>query len=798
MIRQKTLFFCLLILLSGVVTCFSQERKTPDEKPVFLLKGKLTDVSNGAILRDATVSAVYEDKNAFSDANGQFALKLEHDTATVRISYIGFQPVDTFVRFDNSTLLYFSLKPADANSLQEVVVSGVQEIQKTSQMGRISIPIAQIQSMPKFFGEADVMKTLQTLPGVQQGSEGSTALIVRGGTPDQNLILIDGTQIYNPSHLLGVFSSINTNFLQSVDMYKGAFPARFGGKLSSVIDLKTKQGDMYKFHGNASLGLIMSQLTLEGPIWKGKTSFIISGRRTYHDLYAGPIIRSMETDVKKLAFYFYDLNAKVHHRFSDRDYLDLSLNIGTDNFKVKTETEDNYSGGSSVSKMNTGIYWNNIVSNLKFHHDFSSRLSGDAALSLTRYKFSTNIGNQEIENGLTNYNYNLGLQSGILDYTARMDFDYAPNTNHAIKFGMSGTYHTYNPTSHFEKQQNDTATIIDNVVDSKIFASELDAYIEDDWQISDKLKANIGLHANAFMVQDKMYPSLQPRISARYLLPNDIAIKASFVRMNQNIHLLSSNSLSLPTDLWVPATKTILPEKANQISLGIAKNIFKNKIEFSLEGYYKQMDNVVEYKEGSSYLNAITESNWEDKITSGKGYSYGAELFLQKKTGRLTGWFSYTLAWSNRKFDEINAGKMFPYKYDRRHTINLVGIYKLKKNIELSGAFTFQSAAPFSIPTTSFEGIYQPGYNPYPPNVQYYPQRNNIRIQANHRLDIGISFIKEKKNGNVRTWNISVYNAYNRRNLFFYDIDNYTKSTVEISGYSILPILPSISYNLKF
>jgi len=787
---------CFLLLLSGV--CFSQENSNNPKPSTFLFKGKIVNHINAEIVRDATIAAIYQDKISFTDEKGLFTLNVAYDTATVRISFIGFETIDTFLHFNKEDLFYFSMSPAAGNNLQEVVINERQEIQKTSQMSQITVPIAQIQAMPKFFGEADVMKTLQTLPGVQQGSEGSTALLVRGGSPDQNLILIDGAPIYNPSHLIGVFSSINTNFLRSVDLYKGAFPARFGGKLSSVVDLKTKQGDMYKFHGDASLGLIMSQLTLEGPIWKGKTSFIVSGRRTYHDLYAAPIIRSMETDVKKLAFYFYDLNAKIHHRFSDRDYLDLSLNIGADNFKVRTETEDNYSGYTNSSKLNSAVAWNNIVSSLKFHHDFSSRLSGEASLNLTRYKFSTNIENEETENGVSKYDYSLGLQSGILDYVARTDFDYAPNYNHAIKFGVSGTYHTYNPTSHFEKQRTDSATIIDNVVNAKIFASEVDAYIEDDWQISDKLKANIGLHANGFMVQGKMYPSLQPRISARYLLPNDVAIKASFVRMNQNIHLLSSNSLSLPTDLWVPATKTILPEKANQVSLGIAKNIFKNQIEFSLEGYYKQMDNVVEYKEGTSYLNAITEQNWEDKITSGKGYSYGAELFLQKKTGRLTGWFSYTLAWSNRKFDAINRGEIFPYKYDRRHTLNLVGIYKLKKNIELSGAFTFQSAAPFTIPTTDYEGIYQSGVNENPTSVHYYPQRNNIRIQANHRLDLGISFIKEKKNGNVRTWNISVYNAYNRRNLFFYEINGYTANSVKISGYSILPILPSISYNLKF
>lgn len=800
---NKTHFVILSIFISLLIVDKSlaqeNEKIAPIENSTYLLKGKIAIHSTNETLVGASVTAVFENKSTSSDQHGNFNLKLAHDTATIRISYLGFADVDTFVTFQGSRMLHFMMKASSAKGLEEIVITDNREIQKTSQMSQITIPIAQIQSMPKFFGEADVMKTLQTLPGVQQGSEGSSALIVRGGTPDQNLILIDGAQIYNPSHLIGIFSSINPNFIQGVDIYKGAFPARFGGRLSSVVDLKTRQGDLYNYHGNLSVGLIMSQLTVEGPLWKGKTSFIVSGRRTYHDMYAAPIIRSIESDVKKLAFYFYDMNAKIHHKFSDRNYLDLSLNISGDNFKLKTENAKGDGIINQSSRLNSAISWGNIVSNLKFHHDFSSSLSAEASLNLTRYKFSTDINSEERENGIQKYNYALGLKSGILDYVGKVDFDYRPNTKHVLKFGFSGTYHTYNPTSHYEKQKADTATIVDNIIDSKIFATELDAYVEDDWEIMDKLKANIGLHGNGFRVEDKWYLSLQPRISARYLLPNDIAIKASFVRMNQNIHLLSSNSLSLPTDLWIPATKGLIPEKANQYSLGIAKNIFNNKIEFSLEGYYKEMDNVVEYKEGASYLNAITDGKWEDKVTSGKGYSYGAELFLQKKTGRLTGWASYTLAWSNRQFESVNRGSMFPYKYDRRHTLNLVGIYKLKKTIEISAAFVFQSAAPYTVPTMEYEGIYGPGFNGNNgQNIQYYPERNNIRIQANHRLDLGISFIKEKKNGNIRTWNISVYNAYNRQNLFYYDIQKYTSNSVVINGYSILPILPSVSYNLKF
>jgi hypothetical protein len=796
--RSRFVVLSVFALFAVAMDSLGQNSKSTAKAAGRLLTGKITSFSTGEALAGASVLAKDENKNISSDAAGYFKLKCNNETVPIRISYLGYTILDTIVLVKDDMVFDFKLKTSPGKVLEEVVITESQPIQKSAQMGLITLPIAQIQAMPKFFGEADIMKTFQTLPGVQQGSEGSAALIVRGGTPDQNLILIDGAPIYNPSHLIGIFSAINPNFIQEASIYKGAFPARFGGRLSSVIDLKTRQGDLHQYHGTLSAGLIMSQLTLEGPLWKGKTSFIVSGRRTYHDLFAAPVIRMVSSDVKKLAFYFYDLNLKIHHKFSDKSYLDLSLNRSGDQFKLRTVVKDG-NNAETTSKLNSSVSWNNLVSNLKLHHAFSSRLSVEMSVLLTKYQFATTLRNEQIEKNNKQSDYRLNLQSGILDYTAKTDFSYMPGSGHALKFGASGTYHTYKPTSRFERQQADAATVTDNVVDSKILATELDAYVEDDWELTDKLKANIGLHANLFRVEGKGYLSVQPRVSLRYLLANDIAIKTSYVRMNQNIHLLSSNSLSLPTDLWIPATRGLIPEKANQYALGVARNLWDNKIEFSLEGYYKQMDHVVEYREGSSYLNAVTDGRWEDKVASGKGNSYGAELFLQRRAGKLTGWMSYTLAWSNRKFENINKGAAFPYKYDRRHTTNIVGIYKWRKNIELSGAFVFQSAAPFTVPTLAYEGSYGPGYNGNSgQDVQYYPKRNNIRIQSNHRLDLGISFVKEKNNGHIRTWNISVYNAYNRRNLFYYDIQKYTGNRVVVNGYSILPILPSVSYNLKF
>lgn len=788
----------LSMVLSGIAGNRSAAQTTaaPDKNNRdATLSGRIEDGSSGEQLIGVTVTAPYHKKGTLTNNFGYYSLTLPADTATISISYLGYATLDTLIHMSGQPVINFRLKPHSGKELETVTINSNkdQEIQNTSQMGKITIPIAQIQSLPKFFGEADVMKALQTLPGVQQGSEGTSALLVRGGTADQNLILLDGAPLYNPSHLLGVFSAFNTNAIKNVELYKGAFPARFGGRLSSVIDLAMKDGNMHQVHGNFSLGLLASQLTVEGPIKKGKTSFIVSGRRTYHDLYAAPVIKNVDKTVKRFALYFYDLNAKIHHRFSDQDHLYLSGYMGGDKLRLKTLEE----GGNSTSASDNTIQWGNMSGTLRWNHIFSSKLFLNTTLVASRYKFSTKIGSEDVFDGKTS-RYDLDISSGIVDYTGKADINYQPSAAHSIRVGASYTYHTFNPGSNFYQETFNSVPVSGMDINNRINSTELDVYAEDDWELTDKLKANIGLHGSAFRVEDTWYTSLQPRLSARYLLPGDWALKAAYARMTQYMHLLASNSISLPTDLWVPATKNIRPQQADQVSLGVARNILNNTLEFSIEGYYKKMDHIIEYKEGSSYLLVGGDDGWEDKVTSGKGESYGAELFVQKKTGKLTGWVGYTLAWANRTLPDINFGKTFPYKYDRRHTLNMVAVYKWKPGIELSGAFIYQSAAPFTLPTMQFEGATGSGMQNGYGSLEYIPARNNIRIQNTHRLDVGISFIKEKKNGRIRTWNISVYNVYNRKNLFFYEVDGYNNNKVDISGYSLLPIMPSVSYSLKF
>ncbi|UCJ06840.1 TonB-dependent receptor [Chitinophaga pendula] len=755
------------------------------------ISGRITDNSSGEQLIGVTIAVPFMQEGTVTNNYGHFSIALPADSQLLRFSYLGFETIDTLVDIRNISQLNIRMRQEPAQSLNTVTIISDQAVplQQTSQMSKVSVPVIQMQSMPRFFGETDLMKTLQMLPGVQQGSEATSALLVRGGSPDQNLVLLDEAPLYNPSHLMGIFSAFNTYAIKHVELYKGAFPARFGGRLSSVVDISMKDGNMHRLQGNVMVGLLASQLTLEGPLIKDKTSFILSGRRTYHDLYVGPIIKS-DSPVEQFALYFYDLNAKVHHKFSDKDHVYLSAYAGRDRFKIKTNYSTNQTN-SERSIIDNRLQWQHLSTTLRWNHTFSNKLFMNTTALFSKYGFNTSIKSALTTNLVKNI-YDWSVVSGITDFTGKIDLDYRPVPVHSLRMGASYTNHAFEPGSSSMRQSIDQEVLANERFNAKVNATELDIYAEDDWQLSDKLKVNIGLHASSFAVEGKLYTSLQPRLSARYLVRRDWAIKASYARMTQYLHLLASNSISLPTDLWVPATKSISPQQSDQFALGLARSIWQDKAEFSLEGYYKKMKNVIEYREGISYVLNGQNSDWQSKVTAGNGTTYGMEMLLQKKAGRLSGWLGYTLAWSNRQLPDVNSGRSFPFKYDRRHTVNVVSIYKLTPGIELSGAFIFQSASPFTITTTQYEDA---SLNE---ELNFVTGRNNVRLNAIHRLDVGINFIKERRNGKVRTWNVSVYNIYNRKNLFHFVVDSYSDNTVNLKGTSLMPILPSISYSLKF
>lgn len=761
------------------------------------LSGFVTDAASGERLPGVAVAAPAFRQGTVSNNYGFYSLSLPADTLRLQVQYMGYRRLDTLIALGADVRLNLELEPASQQLAEVTVRAGKGEsIEQSTQMSSIRLPVGIVGSVPRILGEKDLLKTLQLLPGVKQGTEGTSALLVRGGTPDQNLFLLDGAPLYNPMHLMGVFSTFNTAALKDVTLYKGAFPARYGGRLSSVVDVTTKDGNMQSIHGEGSIGLLAAALTLEGPLKKGKTAFIISGRRSYPDLIATPIVKSGEKGADKFTLGFYDLNAKLHHRISEKDQLFLSIYSGRDRMRFRYRTDKEDPGSTDYYVTDADVAWGNHTGTLRWSHVFSPKLFSNAMLIGSRYRLKMlNLLEDHINH---RHSINrLELRSGIEDYGGRMDFDYRPKPAHTVRFGASAMYRVFTPGTVGQRQTDGGEVIIDSVSATHgVRGVEMDVYAEDDWEITPRLKVNAGLHWSGFAVEGRFYQSLQPRISARYLLPGNWALKGSWSRMTQYIHLLANNTMSLPTDLWVPATKNILPQRADQWALGIARTLGDGKVELSAEAYYKDLRNVIEYRDGAGYLTSSRDDNWQENVTSGKGEAYGLELLLRKTAGRFTGWVGYTLAWSYRQLPEVSQGMRFPYKYDRRHDLHALVAWKASKKMELSGSWTYQSAAPFTVGIGHYESAEYPGWS----GLEQFAGRNNIRLVPYHRLDLGVNFIKQKKNGNVRTWNVSVMNVYNQFNPVFV-VQNYDEPApdkITVRSANLVPIMPSISYQLKW
>jgi hypothetical protein len=730
-----------------------------------------------------------------SNQYGFYSLTLPAGDVELVYSHVGFNTQIRRFRLQRDTVIHMNLE--GSVHLQEVTVtaSRTDRIQERTQMSAINVPIAQIKSLPAFLGEVDLLKSLQLMPGIQSGGEGSSGLYVRGGGPDQNLILLDGVPVYNASHLFGFFSVFNADAINNVDVLKGGFPARYGGRISSVIDISMKEGNMQQFHGEGAVGIVATRMTLEGPVWKDHTSFIVSGRRTYIDLLAKPFIamsNKANPDGKiDAGYYFYDLTAKINHRFSAKDRIYLSAYMGDDKFYANEDYQyDHYS-----NKYDAGLKWGNITGAFRWNHIFTPKLFSNTTVTYSRYRFHVNTESWETNDGWMDgekeSKYYAGLyQSGINDWSYKIVFDYLPAPSHYIRFGANAIYHTFNPGA-MQLKENTSAIDIGS---NKIYTYEYSAYVEDDVRLADRLKANLGVHWSAFSVRGELYHVWQPRVSARYLLTDQFSVKAAYSRMAQYIHLLTNSNVGLPTDLWVPVTDRLKPQVSGQVALGMAQN-FREEYEISLEGYYKTMNNVLEYKEGASFLD--TNGEWEDKVLQGEGRSYGVELFAQKKTGSFTGWIGYTLSWTDRKFDGINEGQRFPYKYDRRHDLSVALMKRLGRNIELSGTWVFGTGNCVTVPVGILR-LDKPFNENYHMSEYYdYGERNGYRMAPYHRLDLSISFIKKKRWGE-RRWIIGVYNAYNRKNPFYIDVNITPEGRYEYVQYSLFPVVPSISYQFKF
>ncbi len=785
--KQKK-YIMLFLLLFGLFTSTAFAQK-------FTISGYVQDAESGEKLLYANIFEPALQLGTISNNYGFFSLTLPasgKDTLLIIVSYIGYKRWQKKLMLDKDTWLIVKLNPTIvAGEAVEVVAEKYDSIEKRSQMSRINIPIRQIEMVPALLGEADVLKAIQLLPGVQSGSEGNSGLYVRGGGPDQNLILLDGAPVYNANHLFGFFSIFNADAIKNVNLTKGGFSARFGGRLSSVLEINMKEGNNQKVSGQATLGLVASRFTLEGPLKKDRSSFIISGRRTYIDILAKPFMEKGNEG----GYYFYDLNAKLNHSFSKNDRLFLSIYTGDDKFYAKEQEEDIYDFSSNFD---FALGWGNITSTLRWNHLFTQKLFSNMILTYSNFNFYTDIKSRWKEYGTVMESYQAKYNSGIKDISAGIDFDYLPGPNHFIKFGGNVIQHNFNPGATQYKMSGENTAPIDTLLApvAKHIAIEVNGYIEDDFKLTSSLKLNPGVHASLFYVNKKLYSSVEPRISLRYLFGN-WAIKSSYVNMTQYIHLLTNSGIGLPTDLWLPATDRVKPQRAQQLGIGMARSLRNGQIELSVEGYYKIMDNLIEYKEGSDFLGLDTD--WQNKIEIGEGSSYGVEIFLQKKSGRTTGWLGYTLSWTDRKFEGLNFGRRFPFRYDRRHDIALVLTHSFSKGIEFSCNWVYGTGNAISLGIVRYQGmdgiINQSNQYDYFQEITYYNQRNGFRMAAYHRLDIGVRFIGGKNRN--RIFSIGVYNAYSRKNPFFYYFDE-TENKRVLKQVSLFPIIPSISYCWNF
>ena len=778
------------------------------------ISGYVMDAASKETLIGATVFDRNSGKGCATNNYGFYTLTLDQGGVDLQVSYVGYTQQNKAIDLKENLSINFLLETN--TTLDEVVVEATRATvsARSPQMSVVELPVQQIKSIPTLFGEADVLKAIQLLPGVQNGSEGSAGMYVRGGGPDENLLLLDGVPVYNVNHALGFFSVFNPDALKNVTLYKGSFPAHFGGRLSSVVDIRMKEGDMQKYHGNVSIGLISSKLNVEGPIVKDKLSFNLSFRRTYGDLLIKPalwIASAMNSEMSKLntGYNFYDLNAKLNWKISDKDRLYLSFYTGDDaiNFGVRYKDYE-VDDAQYNNNMDIKWRWGNKVASLRWNHVMSQKLFMDASVNYTQYRHrlgmdmsEETIYHHEGQTLNVKDEFNMAYKSGINDITAKVDFDYTPLPNHEIRFGGNYTYHMFRPEVQSAKMIAGNEVEIDTVIGaSNVYAHETALYVEDNMTFGDIFRVNAGLHYSTFIVEGKTYQSVQPRLSASVMLASNLSLKAGYAYMTQYVHLLSNSSLSLPTDLWVPVTAKIVPMNAHQVSLGAFYELPK-LFDISLEGYYKTMDNLIEYKDGASFFGS--SDTWENKVCMGRGWAYGIELLVQRSFGKTTGWIGYTWAHSKRQFDregmEINGGKVFPAKYDRRHDISITVQHKFSERFDLSGTWVFSSGNCGTLGTQVYEGLMDEWG--YIPSINAL-ERNNFRMGNYHRLDLSVNFHKQKKHG-IRTWNISVYNVYNHKNPFLvytdYGWDEATQTEKKkLMQASLFPILPSVSYSFKF
>jgi len=786
MVVVRHVLFLIFIFLS--LHAFSQKKYT--------ISGYVRDSLSRETLIGATVQTQNAGKGINTNAYGYYSITLPEGEYKMVISFVGYYPLEQTLVVKSDQQLNFSLLSRSSLSQEIVITNRKKDANlRNAQMGQIDLTTSKMKSLPVIFGEVDPLKTLQLFPGVTNAGEGNSGIYVRGGGPDQNLVLLDDAVVYNTGHLFGFFSIFNGDAIKNTSLIKGGMPAQYGGRLSSVLDISMKDGNMKKFQAEGGIGSIASRLSIQGPIKKDKSSFMISGRRTYIDALVKPFIKK-GSQFYGSGYYFYDLNTKFNYRFSNKDRLYISGYFGRDVFDFK----------NNQRQFNVSIPWGNATMTARWNHVFDQKLFMNTTLLYNVYDFAL---------GALQNNFNFTLSSGIRDLSLKTDFDHYLTPEHKLKYGAMFINHRFSPSVVSGRQ--DSVVFQPNNAQLK-YAREVGLYAQDDWDINDKLKLNYGLRWSGFQQvgpydryitdnngnrldsiqyargqQLKFYHGLEPRATIRYSVDDVSSFKASITRNRQYIHLVSNAGTTLPTDVWVPSTFRVKPQLSWQYSAGYFRNFKDNAWETSVELYYKSMDNQIEYKEG--YTPSIKDP--EEEFVFGKGWSYGAEFFINKTKGRFTGWVGYTLAWSWRKFPDLNKGNPYPAKYDRRHDLSVVGMYELNPKWKFSAVFVYATGNATSLPEKFYlvEGVL----------TQQFSSINQYRLAPYHRLDLSATYQPEplKPRKIKSSWSFSVYNAYSRKNPYFLYFDQTGSAfagtlKVQAKQVSLFPVIPSVTYNFKF
>lgn len=772
--RRFLLIACLLILHAAAPA-----------QQTFTVSGSIRDTATGEVLIGASVY-IRELKNVgvITNAYGFYSLTIPRGQYTLAANSVGYAPFSQPVTADKNVLLNIALLRASQN-LEEVTVSNERKNENVTRplMGVEKLSIQQIKNIPVIFGEKDVLKTLQLLPGIKSAGEGNSGFYVRGGAADQNLILLDEAPVYNPSHLLGFFSVFNSDAIKDVTVYKGGMPAEYGGRLSSVIDLKMNEGNNQKTSVSGGIGLISSRLSIEGPIKKGKSSFIISARRTYADLF---LKAAKDTVIKNSTLYFYDINAKANIEIDKKNKLFISGYFGRDDFGY----------GKTF-----GFNWGNATATLRWNHLVTNKLFSNTSLIYSNYSYRVHLGSGDERVNIT---------SRIKDYNVKEDLQWYAASNHTIKFGLNSIYHEYVPGI---ITAGGASSVNSKLLQNKN-AWENAVYVSDDWRVTPALTLDYGVRLNVFSLLGPgtfysytatgavsnsrtytgrqfvtTYFNAEPRIAASYTLNDQQSVKASYTRNTQNVHLLSNSTTSTPTDLWIPSSNNVRPEIADQFSAGYFRNFNNNTYEFSTEIYYKLLQHQIDYKNGAD-LNA--NENVESQLLYGNGRAYGIELFFKKRYGRLNGWIGYTLSRIENKIDGINNNRYFPAKQDRTHDVSVVGIYEASKKWTLSATWVYNTGNAATFPAGKYEVNGQV--------INYYTERNGYRFPPYHRLDLGATLQRRKTARFESSWSFSVYNAYARENAYTIEFRKSTTDPTKTEAVrtALFKIIPAVTYNFKF